>query len=170
MLIGMLILYGWQFNKMITFKEYILIVEEFRGKGIDGIFKNPTKEEMSKIPASARGWISKDGDLYVAKGNTRMMDLHYDVLKRMVRLYKDDSYKFNDIKDDLANRFGVTIQRIERENAFAVGESEGSEVSAGKPKKYMKLARKKNPHIIFRPEPIDGFDIIDYAGGAAGDY
>lgn len=150
---------------MITFKQYILI-EEFQGKGINGIFKNPSREEMAKAPAAARGWISKTGDLYVANGNTRIMDLHTDVLKRTVRLYKSDGHKFSDLKDDLANRFGVTVQRIDRQNAFAIGESEGEEIGPTKPKKYMKLARKKNPTIVFHPESIDGFDIIDYAGAA----
>lgn len=129
-----------------------------------GIFKNPTSSEWSKIPADAKGFATRDGDLLLAADRRTTKGLH----KSMVRSIRSLGLVNADKKLSSffsKNQFAVSIQRIEKSMFFALGEASFLSPSTGagnipkaKPpsdeklkdvKMILKKVRKKNPRVRF---------------------
>lgn len=134
---------------MKSFKQFC---EEFRGEGEEGIFKNPTPNELKQLKKSVRGWVDKNGDFYVANKIKGSASLHDTIMSIGFDLYYS---KFT-------RTLAVTLQRIGDTNSFALGELEPytnpDSLDSKNParitrikkiKTWLKKARTKNRGIVF---------------------
>lgn len=150
-----------------SFKDFSIFGEEFSAKlgKTQGTWKNPTKDEMKKIPRFARGWLTKDGDLYVGEKG-----IHVAIVRNIRGNFKDGpappTKQFN---VDPSHKFGITLMRVERQDVFAIGESEPIRFAKDRDKQlalirsHMKAGKQVNPHIKFVATSI--IDISDVPFG-----
>lgn len=150
---------------MISFKQHIFYEEAREVLETDRvIYKNPTANEWKDIPAMARGLVTKNGDLFVTSKAKTSTGLH-----RVIHNDVNDTYK---IKIKWRNDL-VTLHRVGKKKAFMFGESEPlgdwstefddptKERDPESPKYWkkssyfkkvkgwLKMAKKKNPGVIF---------------------
>lgn len=150
-----------------SFRDFSIWEEEFSAKlgKTQGTWKNPTKDEMKKIPRFARGWLTKNGDLYVGEKG-----IHVAIVRNIRGNFKDGpappTKQFN---VDPSHKFGITLMRVERQDVFAIGESEPIRFAKDRDKQlalirsHMKAGKKVNPHIKFVATSI--IDISDVPFG-----
>lgn len=149
---------------IVSFREFC---EEFRVKKGDdeslGIFKNPTADEIKKLPKDVRGIVTKTGDVYIGNIGHQMAGFHSEIHKRTAKIYRDrigDAVGFFSSGD---YKKGVTIQRVGNTRTFVLGETTPrtdlslryplsnalGEQMLKKIKLYIQKARKKNPGLKF---------------------
>lgn len=147
---------------MIRFKEFIQLFEEFRGEGLDGIYKNPSKKELSQAPAWVRGFVMADGDFYIANTSKTTAAIHNYLIKRTGKFY--DEINADKLYSDWGkNKFFITVHRVKHTNSFAIGESEVFNQKIDQKrrdliKKMLKKSRIKNPGVVFLLTGIREFD------------
>lgn len=130
---------------MKSFKQHM--IEEFRGEGKDGIFKNPTPEEIKSLKPDVRGWVDDKGDFYIGNRKMGTKSLHDTIMSVGGDLYKSR----------FSRRLSVTLHRIGNTKSFALGELEprsnttydadADRIKQVKP--WLKKARTKNKGIVF---------------------
>lgn len=151
---------------MKTFREFY---EEFRDVPdkrdstgapvkITGIYKNPTPAEWNDIPADARAFATKDGDLFVASIAGRMAGFHNNIIKSLSLTKFLPKSKTNQMSPYWFNRrFGIALQRVKKDKLFAFGEASGLYLSSGQLKEpelkelkdTLKKVKKNNKGVKF---------------------
>lgn len=155
---------------MKTFKEFH---EEFRRANlpaIEGIYKNPTPEELKQIEPYARGIVTTKGDFYVENSGNSPLSFHTKMALRAKELYNDAKIKKFRAGETASSKKLVTVQRFGKSNVFGLGETEGSSKGRGFHaknkfekgeevfvKKILKLAKTKNPKIKFTLKNVEEF-------------
>lgn len=153
---------------MITFKEYLMLSEEFEGENIKAVWKNPSKVEMKKVPRWVRGIITKSGDIYLANTLQGEVSLHSELYINMRKTYDDG------VKEEYDNYSkSLRVHRVSNTGVFAIGEVyRGQMVVLAIVKKWkptMAKITKKLPHIKFLKKQIDNVDDYDSYFGASGE-
>lgn len=159
---------------MNTFKQFLednLLFEAFKASDFGDIYKNPTKEEFKKIPAWARGFVTKNGTLFVS-GEKGSKGFHEMMVFAAKQVWSKDILFFDAKFGTFEIKNGITLQRIGKTMAFAIGERQSedqaepiSDKELLKGKSYMKKSRKINKHVIFRPSGIINFDLPEFESG-----
>jgi len=115
------------------------------------IYENPTENEMKNdIMEDSRGYIDKEGNLYVCQNYSA---IHIDLLRSL------EKELLTELKDyDIYS--GLCVQRYENTNIFVLGESYRFYVQDKRytrkdlimqSTKYMKKCKILNPHLEFIP-------------------
>lgn len=117
-----------------------------------GVYKNPTSQELSKVPRDARAFLTSKGDVFVANTTSGTMGLHTRFAGRTIEIYPNDAKEIQQAVVNSHGKAGITLQRFENTNQFMIGESDAGFLQDKFKNKLRTLfgkAKKKNPHLIF---------------------
>ena len=140
------------------------------------VYKNPDSNEVRKfIATGARGFVSKEGDLYLEGYEDDYLDvklnpdklssvMHGPILE-MIQMKEPEVIPDVEIAWSQAE-YGITVQRIGKTNKIYIGESVDVTILEEKKnliRQYLARAKKKNPQFDFFQDSIQDSGVLRLA-------